>query len=83
MRVIPDLKQMIVNAQKNDVKLQEIVQLVSTRDKTDNAIYENGSFWYRGIVPSSLHSGKISRTKFILRGGGGGGGRIVTPRNIP
>ena len=29
VRVIPDLKQMIVNAQKDDVKLQEIVQLVS------------------------------------------------------
>ena len=30
LRVIPDLKQMIVNAQKDDTKLQEIVQLVST-----------------------------------------------------
>ena len=44
VRVIPDLKQMIVNAQKDDVKLQEIVQLVSIGDKTDYAIYENGSF---------------------------------------
>ena len=44
MRVIPDLKQMIVNAQKDDVKLQEIVQLVSIGDKTNYAIYENGSF---------------------------------------
>ena len=34
-----------VNAQKDDVKLQEIVQLVSIGDKTDYAIYENGSFW--------------------------------------
>ena len=30
LRVIPDLKQMTVNAQKNDTKLLEIVQLVST-----------------------------------------------------
>ena len=30
LRVILDLKQMIVNAQKNDTKLQELVQLVST-----------------------------------------------------
>ena len=44
MRVIPDLKQMIVTAQKDDVKLQEIVQLVSIEDKTNYAIYENGSF---------------------------------------
>ena len=39
-RVIPDLKQMIVNAQKDDAKLQEIVQLVSTKDKTNYAIDE-------------------------------------------
>ena len=38
---------MIVNAQKYDVKLQEIVQLVSIRDKTNYAIYENGSFGTR------------------------------------
>ena len=43
MRVISDLKQMIVNAQKNDVKLQEIVQLVSFGDKTYYAIDEKGS----------------------------------------
>ena len=43
-----------VNAQKDDVKLQEIFQLVSIGDKTDYAIYENGSFWYGGIVPSFL-----------------------------
>ena len=43
MRVIPDLKHMIVNAQKDDVKLQEIVQLVSTGDKSDYAIDESGS----------------------------------------
>ena len=43
MRVIPDLKQMIVNVQENDVKLQEIVQLVSIGDKNDYAIDESGS----------------------------------------
>ena len=41
LRVILDLKQMIVNAQKNDTKLQEIVQLVSTGDMTDYAIDES------------------------------------------
>ena len=43
MRVIPDLKQMMVNAQKDDVKLQEIVQLVSTGDKSNYAVDESGS----------------------------------------
>ena len=42
LRVIPDLKQMIVNAKKDDAKLQEIVQVVSTRDKTIYAIDESG-----------------------------------------
>ena len=28
LRVIPDLKHMIIDAQKNDVKLQQMVQLV-------------------------------------------------------
>ena len=33
-----------VNAQKDDDKLQEIVQLVNIGDMTNYAIYENGSF---------------------------------------
>ena len=47
LRVIPDLKQMIVNAQKDNTKLQEIVQLVSTGDKTDYAIDESGGLLYK------------------------------------
>ena len=47
LRVIPDLKQMIVNAQKDDAKLQEIVQLVNTGDKTDYAIDESGGLLYK------------------------------------
>ena len=78
MRVIPDFKQMIVNAQKDDVKLQEVVQLVSIGDKTDYAIYENGSFWYGGIVPSSLQFRKNFEDEIYFKGG-----RIVTPRNVP
>ena len=50
MRVILDLKQMIVNAQKNDTKLQEIVQLVSTGDKTDYTIDESGGLLYKSIL---------------------------------
>ena len=47
LRVIPGLKQMIVNAQKDDAKLQEIVQLISTGDKTDYAIDESGGLLYK------------------------------------
>ena len=46
LRVIPNLKKMIVNAQKNDTKLQEMVQLVSIGDKTDYAIDESGGLLY-------------------------------------
>ena len=55
-RVMPDLKQMIVNAQKNDAKLQEIVQLVSTGDKTDYTIDENGGILYKSrlCVPNDM-----------------------------
>ena len=56
LRVIPDLKQMIVNAQKDDAKLQEIVQLVNTGDKTDYAIDEKGGFLYKSrlCVPNDM-----------------------------
>ena len=35
LRIMPDLIQMIIKAQENDVKLQGRVQLVSNGDKTD------------------------------------------------
>ena len=56
LRVLPDLKQMIVNAQKNDTKLQEIVQLVSIRDMTDYAIDESGGLLYKSrlCVPNDM-----------------------------
>ena len=56
LRVILDLKQMIVNAQKDDAKLQEIVQLVSTGDKTNHAIDESGGLLYkrRLCVPNDM-----------------------------
>ena len=47
LRVLPDLKQMIVNVQKDDAKLQEIVRLVSTGDKTDYTIDESGGLLYK------------------------------------
>ena len=57
LRVIPDLKKMIVNAQKDNAKLQEIVQLVSTGDKTDYAIDESGGFLYKSrlCVPNDMN----------------------------
>ena len=77
LRVIPDLKQMIVNAQKDDTKLQEIVQLVSTGDKTDYAIDESGGLLYKSrlCVPNDMDlRKKISyesyNTVFILHPGG-------------
>ena len=53
---IPDLKQMIVNAQKNDAKLKELAQLVSTGDKTDFAIDGSGGLLYKNIlcVPNDM-----------------------------
>ena len=42
LRVILDLKMMIGDAQKNDVKLQEVVQLVRNGDKT---YYSIGQKW--------------------------------------
>ena len=47
LRVIPDLKKMIVNAHKDDAKLQEIVELVNTRDKTDYVIDESGGLLHK------------------------------------
>ena len=48
---------MIVNAQKDDTKLQEIVQLVSTGDKINYAIDESGSLLYKSrlCVPNDMN----------------------------
>ena len=56
LRAILDLKQMIVNAQKDDAKLQEIVQFISTGDKTDYAIDVSGGLLYKSrlCVPNIM-----------------------------
>ena len=56
LNVIPNLRQMIVNAQKNDAKLQELAQLVITGDKTDFAIYGSGGLSYKNrlCVPNDM-----------------------------
>ena len=43
---MPELRQMMIDAKKNDVKLQQRVQLVRNGDKTDYSIEENGGFYY-------------------------------------
>ena len=57
LRVIPELKQMILNAQKNDAKLQEMVQLVSTGNKTNYAIAESVGLLYKNrlCVPNDMN----------------------------
>ena len=44
---MPDLRQMMIDAQKNDVRLQKMVQLVRNGDKTDYSIEEDGGFYYK------------------------------------
>ena len=40
----------LINAQKNDVKLQQRAQLVKNEDKTDYFIEEDGGFYYKNIL---------------------------------
>ena len=47
LRVMPELKQMMIDAQKYDVKLQERVQLVSNGDKTGFSINDDGGLYYK------------------------------------
>ena len=47
LRSKPDLKQMIINAQKYDVKLQQTVQLVKDGDKTNYLVEDNGGVYYK------------------------------------
>ena len=50
LRAIPDLKQMIIDAQKNDVKLQQREQLIRNRDNTDYSIEGDGGLYYKNIL---------------------------------
>ena len=47
LRAMPDLKQIIINTQKNDTKLQQMVQLVKNEDKTDYSIDDDEGFYYK------------------------------------
>ena len=37
----------MIDTQKNDVKLQQMVQLVKNGDKADYSIEEDGGFYYK------------------------------------
>ena len=47
LRAMPELRQMMIGAQKNDVKLQERVQLVKNGDMTDYSIEEDGGLFHK------------------------------------
>ena len=47
LKAMSDLKQMMIDAQKNDVKLQQMVQLVGNRDKTNYSIKGDGGLYYK------------------------------------
>ena len=47
LKAMHELRQMMIDAQKNDVKLQQMVQLVGNGDKTDYSIEENGGCYYK------------------------------------
>ena len=47
LKAITELRQKIIDAQKNDVKLQERIQLVSNGDKTNYSINDDGGLYYK------------------------------------
>ena len=50
LKAIPGLRQMMIDAQKSDVKLQKRVQLVRNGDKTDYSINDDGGLYYKNIL---------------------------------
>ena len=47
LRAMSELRQMMIDAQKNDVKLQQMVQLVGNGDKTNYFIKGDGDLYYK------------------------------------
>ena len=50
LKVQPVLKQMIIDAQKNDEEMQKKVQMVRDGDKTDFSVKEIGSLYFQNIL---------------------------------
>ena len=46
-KAMSNMKQMMIYAQKNDVKLQQMVQLVRNGNETDYSIKEDGGLFYK------------------------------------
>ena len=47
LKAMADLKQIMIDAQKNEVKLQQIIQLVGNGDKTNYSIKRDGGLYYK------------------------------------
>ena len=50
LKAMPDLKQMMIDAQENDVKLEQTVPLVINGDKTDYSIKRDRGLYYNNIL---------------------------------
>ena len=50
LKAMPDLKQMMIDAQENDVKLHQRIQLVKNGDKIDYSIKGGGGLYYKSIL---------------------------------
>ena len=47
LKAILELRQMMIDAQKDDVMLQGMVQLVRNGDKTNYSVNDDGSLYYK------------------------------------
>ena len=55
LKTTPELRQMMIDAKESDVKLQQSVQLVKNREKTDYSIEDDGSLLYKnGLCVSNV-----------------------------
>ena len=77
LRAMLGLRQVMIGAQKNDVKLQQRLQLVRNGDKYDYSIEENGGLFYKNrlCVPNVQETKKKSmyeshNTVFTMHSGG-------------
>ena len=69
LRVIPDLKQMIIDAQKNDEEMQKKVHMVNDGNKTDFVVKEAESLYFRNrlCVPDIKSYRKSCYLKLIIQ----------------
>ena len=53
LKAMSELRQMMISAQKNDVKLQQRVQLVRNGNEIDYSIKEDGGLYYKSRLCAS------------------------------